>query len=67
MGMPPPVPPPHSKWRTVKQGDREYYHNTEDGTTTWTKPEELMGDEERALIGTKWRQYQSQGKPYWAH
>ncbi|KAF1956243.1 hypothetical protein CC80DRAFT_414032 [Byssothecium circinans] len=68
MGMPPPVMVPPSKWRILKQGDREYYHNIEENTTTWTKPEELMSDDERAMVGTQWAQYKSpEGRPYWAH
>ncbi|KAF2691327.1 U1 snRNP-associated protein Usp104 [Lentithecium fluviatile CBS 122367] len=72
-GYPPPpgpgmmVPPP-TPWRALKTADgKEYYHNTLTNTTSWEKPEELMTNEERAIIGTPWRELKHNDRPYWAH
>ncbi|KAF2637081.1 hypothetical protein P280DRAFT_472597 [Massarina eburnea CBS 473.64] len=67
-GMPPPMPPPGPVWKTLKSGEKEYYHNTLTNQTTWDKPEELLTEDERAMLGTPWMQYKNaDGRPYWAH
>ncbi|KAF2866717.1 hypothetical protein BDV95DRAFT_583654 [Massariosphaeria phaeospora] len=65
-GLAPPGAPP-VQWQELKAADgRTYYYNTASRKTQWTKPVELMTDEERALDGTSWSEYKSpEGKPYW--
>ena len=64
--MPPPVAPSVWKATTTPEG-KTYYYNAETQVTTWTKPDELKTNEERATEGTDWTMHFSNGRPYWAH
>lgn len=76
----PPGPPSAWKEVKTNEG-KIYYHNTTTNKTSWEKPQELMTESEvrakallksdfsnklqRALVGTPWKEYLSNEKPYW--
>ncbi|KAF2748105.1 hypothetical protein M011DRAFT_401045 [Sporormia fimetaria CBS 119925] len=64
-GFPPPAGAPI--WQEAKAADgRTYYYNTRTKETTWTKPVEVMSDNERAAVGTPWKPYtNADGRTYW--
>lgn len=48
---PPPIMPAGAVWQTHKSPDgREYYYNTATKQTQWTKPDELMTDDEVRIV-----------------
>ncbi|CAO2650735.1 Nn.00g020270.m01.CDS01 [Neocucurbitaria sp. VM-36] len=60
---------PASSWKAVKANDgKEYYYNAATNQTTWTKPDELKDDVERAISGTGWAINKTpDGKRYYYH
>jgi pre-mRNA-processing factor 40 len=65
-GFPPPGGPP-TAWKEVKDpSGKPYYYNSVTNTTQWEKPLELMTENERALVGTPYKAYETKdGRPYW--
>ncbi|EAT85608.2 hypothetical protein SNOG_06957 [Parastagonospora nodorum SN15] len=67
-GFAPPMGAPATPWREVTNEEgKTYYHNTLLNTTTWTKPEDLYDDFERALASTGWAVQTSGDKKYYYH
>lgn len=55
-------------WSSATAEDgRTYYFNKVTNVTQWTKPEEMMNENERATLNTPWNLYETKGKPYWSH
>ena len=55
--LPAPVPVGLS-WSEVQTADgRVYYFNSETGLSQWIKPEEIMDEDERAILDTDWKEY----------
>jgi hypothetical protein len=54
--LPAPVPLGNS-WSEVQTADgRVYFFNSETRESQWSKPENIMSEEERAVLGTGWRE-----------
>ncbi|CAD7696897.1 unnamed protein product [Ostreobium quekettii] len=65
--VPQPDSRPKSEWTEHKAPDgRTYYYNTTTRTSSWEKPPELMGTQEKADAETSWKEFVSpEGKKYY--